>query len=759
MAVLPTPVLHSSSPRHTLFLRLFLTLMIAVACSVCMKVLADNPGTPTIYSEDYHDDNDQDFSDENVLNDLQPNAFSELQIQELSTGSDDSSPSAGISIELIEPSESTSFGVNQTIISDGPDASTNPSSVVISEEHTSFSIESPSSSSFLDRESSSSFETTVTAGDKPVVYQTRATTEAVTLPEQVVIEAPVVKFKVRTEVDKKTKRENTIIELEENRLQLDEQGKRGVLIDASALPASYQSEAILQLSLRYRRHCDVDSNNIIADALPSVASHLVTQESSVKPYSSSLNLYLLQVDLCPQRAGQVFSLYFSNEKNIRSVISKFGSVGFYILASHAAGKFAQTRPGKVGPDGDNGGPMDTFAAALPAGAVFNGIAYFREEVERWNLSGYDSDIASCVTTALLAAALNLGDSKFKSDTSQMFVSNAGRLYSRSAYFGELYSCFKHTIVDRIVYDQWQRSHNVTDPEAEKTSSTITSMLAVLGMYSYDFLNQAELEAMERHEIQTRDGNNKLELARFGNEYRGGVASSAYKGIDTFHDHIFKADDSWSGALERASINLMFYVAAAYIFHYSRPYQRQGAELSEQVLGSRSILAANIMEATTAYAFGQVDKHVSQPAANYLADGLVNLNMTVPDSYLHRATKVAVRFAINAGVAYKAIDLINNAGESFKESRYGQQGSALDKGNTHFFVDVITGTTTNGVVLPLVLSLDEDVFTPISDGTSYFLCSPKGWGIGCPTRELQLGIVVDQSGTLAVTHELKTVISD
>ena len=580
-------------------------------------------------------------------------------------------------------------------------------------------------------------------------------------PKKIQIRAPVVKFKVRIKVDEKTKRKKTVIELEENRLQLDEHGKRGILIDASALPASYQGEAILQLSLRYRRHCNINTDSfvdILKDSPSSLASHWVTQESSVKPFSSSQNLYLLQVDLCPQRAGQVFSLSFSKEKNIRSVISKFGSVGFYILASQFAGKFAKARPGKIGPDGDNGGFADTLASALPAGAVFNGIGYFREEVERWNLSGYDSEISLCVTSALLSAALNIGDSKFKSDTSQMFVSNAGRLYSRSAYFGELYGCFKQLIVDPVVYDQWHFSHNVTDSEAEKVSSTTASLLAVLGMYSYDFLNEAELKAMEMNEKQNHPGNNKLELARFGNEVRGGVASSAYKGLDTFHDHIFTPEDTWTGAIERASVNLLFYVMATYILHYSRPYElRQGPKLGEPVLGSRSILAANIMEATTAYAFGQIDKYISKPAAGYLADGLVSLNLTVPDSYLHRGAKVTVRFAINAGVAYKAINLINDAGDSFKKSAFVKQGATK---NTRFFVDVITATSTNGVVLPLVLSLDEDVFTPISDGASYFLCSPKGWGVGCPTKELQLGLIVDLSGTLAAdTHELKTVISD
>ena len=657
------------------------------------------------------------------------------------------------------------------------------------EEFTPFSINASApapalSSSALEKGTELPHLQTLTEDDAWSVYQTNTATTKVTTSGQKTIEAPVVKFKLTRKQNSKTKRLKEVIELEENRLQLDHQGKRAVLIDASELPSAYQSEAILQLSLRYRRHCSINkqhwgsTEDALSNAADSMLSHKVYQESSVKPFSSSRNLYLLQVDLCPQRRGQVFSLYFSKEKNIRSMVSKFGSIASYIIAAKVAGQFVSQRtdPATNKPywiaDGDNGGFMDTFAAALPAGAVFNGIASFREEIERWNLSGYDSDISACVTAGLMVGAMNTLDSDFTSNTSQMFVSNAGRLYSRSAFFGELYSCLKHNIVDHLVYGSMHfsnGSHNATDAEAEEMSSLTTSVLALLGMYAYDFIDSAEMKLMQEYETEYNPGKNKLERTRLGNVARGGSASSPYKAIDSIQDHIspdlvLQPDDSWSVFSTQMAMNIFVYTIGAYVVHYSRPYEmRTGPKLGQMMLNTRTILGANIMEAAAAHAFGLVDQHISQPVAGYLAESAVNLNYTVPDSWMYKGIRAGVRFTINAGTAYVGINTINYAGKKVADysfSDVSNDQARLYAKNNRFLVDVIAGTTTNGVVLPLVLSLDEDVFTPVSDGASYFLCSPKGWGIGCPTRELQLGIVVDRSGHLAAdTHVLEMVTSD
>lgn len=761
MAVLPNHSPCSSSPKHSLFLRLFFLMIVVIVCPAWEKAYADESSSSQVALEIDDDDipvDDEEFDDDSIPVDEEefdedepettnsseanvPSADSSsgLSDQEASTTSiDENGVSSGIPLELIQPS-GTTIGINQTIIN--PDSSSGSdeeaTTAAVTEEHTSFSIESSSlSTSSLDQEIESPYSHTVTSPDASVVHQSQSATVGVTLPEEKTISAPIVKFVVAKEKNKKTGKVVEDIRLEDNRLKLDEYGKSAVLIDASALPASYQSSAILQLSLRYRRHCDITPEKWssplegLADSADSLASHTVYQESSVKPFSSSRNLYLLQVDLCEERGGHAFSLYFSKEKNIRSMVSKFGSVASYLVAAQVAGKFVTERKNAAGepywiPDGDNGGFMDTLASALPAGAIFNGVGYVREELERYNFTGYDSEISACVTSSLMLAAMNILDPGFTSDTSQMFVSNAGRLYSRSAFFGEFYSCVKTTFVDRMVYG-WTGSHNATDAESEKVSSTTTSMMAALFMYSYDFIDSSEMEIMERNEVQNKQGLNKLERTQLGNIVRGGAASTAYKIVDTIDQHYLrndlelKADDSWNYYFTQLGFQVMLWAVATTTLHYTRPYETRNsaASLGQQMLNTNSIFAANIMEAITAYGFGLFDHHVSKPVSGYLADRAVSYNLTVPDSWMHKGIKVGVRFTFNAGTAYVGINAINYLGNKAKNNLFPMlddpsQMPQLQRkyyANNRLFIDVVTGTTTNGVVLPLVLSLDEDIFT-------------------------------------------------
>ena len=838
MAVLTNHPPCPPSLKYSLFLRLLFLMMVVIACPAWEQVFADQPFSQQVISDfdvdeevaspglqepvntpvvdpvpevsehntdcnsldedgDTTDINEESDEDETGTNDT-IHSFcspqddltcdaSEQEAYSATIGAD--GVSTGIPLTLIQPT-GTTIGISQTIVSQDADGIGDESSIIVSEERIPFTIEPGTlSGASLHRETESAYHTrSLSSEDKSVVYQARGTTEEVTLPEVKTLRAPVVRFVVSTTKDSRTGYPKEVISLEENRLQLDEHGKRGVLIDASALPASYQRSAILQLSLRYRRHCGIEAGEWkstfhVSDSINSVVSHMVYQESSVKPFSASRNLYLLQVDLCEKRKGQVFSLYFSKEKNIRSMVSKFGSIASYIIAAKIAGQFVAERTDQHGqpykiPDGDNSGFTDKVASALPAGAVFNGIGYLREEIERWNLSGYESDISACVTSGLMIAAMNVADSDFTSDTSQMFVSNAGRLYSRSAFFGELYSCFKTSIVDRLAYGTTD-NHNVTDARSEQISFTTASVLSALFMYSYDFIDSAEMKIMQQHEINDKKGLNKLERTQLGNIARGGAASVPYKIMDTVDQHYIQNADNWNIALDnswryffaQAGIQAIFWMAAITTLHYSRPYElRQGPALGMQLLNTRSIFGANLIEAGVAHGFALLDRHVSRPVAGYLADRAASHNLTVPDSALYNGIKTTIRFTINAGTAYFGIRAINYAGETGKNYFYPMANDPTTMSmplltrkyaeNNRFFLDIVTGTATNGVVLPLVLSLDEDVFTPISDGASYFLCSPRGWGVGCPTRELQIGIVVDKSGSLAAdTHELQLVTSD
>ena len=621
------------------------------------------------------------------------------------------------------------------------------------------SVNSHTSQPLVIEETSSSYATST-----PPLSLSSASQVRITLDESPrteifrTITAPVIKMLYKDDLEDENIK---VISLEENKLALDDKGKGDVLIDVSDLPVEIIENTLeqLQLSLRYRRHCSWD--DLRND--PWVAgTGFVTQEVSAKPVRD--HLYRLTVNLCPEDAYKTFSLQYHKKKRIRSVVSKFGdSMGFLALAKFFGRWSAErTISGKQvrTPNGDDGGFIDTLAATLPAGAVFNGLAGLTESMA--DLSGYDSGLTSCMTAALSFSTMQILDRNFQSNTEQMFISNAGRLYSRSAYFGELFKCLK-TLVDVPVYHWYSETHYPQEPELDNMSAATTALIANLMLLSLDAsrVHQAELLMLEKNKMP------KLELATGGTTIRGGVASAPYKLLGAAD--LYLEGETWTDYSKRTAMDIIFYLGGAALLKWFIPIQTRehNIPINGQTLRGPAILGANFIEASNAHLYTLFDEAISKPLGDMAAEALIANDYTVPDSYFHRASKVSVRLGVNYAAVALSITAMNKIADWNKKiisERVPLSGSAEKAGkkamehlidSQRFFISVMTGASTNGAVIPLVMSLGEDFITPVSDGASFYLCKSNNWGVGCPTTELQLRILVDKVPMPVTDHALES----
>ena len=583
------------------------------------------------------------------------------------------------------------------------------------------------------------------------------------------IEAPVIQLIYGLDVNG-----NERIEVAQNRLLTDEHGKLTVLVDTRALREDMREEGFLQLAMKYRSNCgQFDWRQPL------------TQKTASEPYAN--NMYVLTIDLCKQNANKVVFIETTGEKNLRSTASKIGSAVSYLLLAKGYTML------NGAPDGDNGNFFETTASTLPAAAVLQGLDQITEYQQ-----GFDeiSGIAPCLT-ALYARVAMQKDRGFLANTGKLFTSDGIRHFTRSGTYTQWYKCMQLLTEDNLLYPmrkQYVESsnhqlnehdvHHMTQREAEdyfrqnnpgaaRSSSVEFASSLFTSVASTTLLIGADHYSGTRSHINRLNaaGKGYLESLPYGLELRGGVASSPYRSWETvdmgisalsqpanFND--LSISEVWASApnikdtlwelrykgLQYGLIGAVW-LGSAYSA-YSTVLNAKKLGKGKQMLENGFLHAVNWMELAGYLAMNEVKMQVTKPLVTMITDAAIEREMLTRGSFWHSAANAGLQVSFQFGLSMIGVEATRLAGHQFKlptEAAKGAQAltaAAADAAkNSNLMVDILTGTTTNGMVLPLVLMLDEHLLIPVMDKGSAYFCRAYEWGITCPGHEVSLGVTV------------------
>ena len=549
-----------------------------------------------------------------------------------------------------------------------------------------------------------------------------------------------------------------IITVEENRLRLNAEGKLDVLIDTSYLKPELREDGFLQLALRFRRGIDNGWHQ-----------PLVQQTASI-PYAK--NQYRLQIDLCPKNdcpniAGKMISLYIHEEKDYRPLASQIGSALAYLIMSWSFSRVAHV------PNGDNAGFGDTIAAGLPAATVLNGMDQLTELLERSDIL---TSYAPCVSAVASRAAMGLSRD-FTANTEELFVFDGVRHYARSGTYTQWYKCLKAILEDNALYPQRnykiasseglnfsrKNDHNVTkrqsnadnpftakDPTTEFHAALLSSIVSASFMLTADNLYSSTISNLERDKQKAP----KAEHINWGGlELRGGAASSPYRVWDTVQMGITKGNEpvsSWDASANAGSrlfykgieysIAASLYFLGAY-WTYSTELNSNKLKKNKQMLTPGFLHAVNMMELGSFILAYEVQQQISQPVANMLTNAMIKQEWIKEGSTGHTIVSGVNQVLIHGSISFTGIEIARLFGYQYNtlvtNTMTKSAKNLLESKN--LLIDIMVGTTVNGMALPFVLMIDDHLMIPFFNEGSTYLCRATDMGIFCPGHEASIGI--------------------
>ena len=568
---------------------------------------------------------------------------------------------------------------------------------------------------------------------------------------------------------------NERIEVARNRLVTNKQGKLTVLVDTSALREDMRENGYLQLAMRYRTNCN-----------QATGRQPLTQKTASEPYAD--NMYVLTIDLCKQNANKVVFIDATGEKDLRSTASQIGSaISYLLLAKGYSSAFGA-------PDGDNGNFFQTTAATLPAAAVLQGLDQVTEYQE-----GSDelTGVAPCLTAIYTRGAMQL-DRDFVADTGKLFTTVGVRHFPRSGGFTQWYKCMRLLAEDNLLYpvrnryvdsansqlsetdflnmnetmqEDYYRQNN---PHAARSSSVEFMSSLFTSVASTTLLVGADHYSSTRTSIRRLEkaGKGHLESMPYvGLELRGGAAASPYRSWETvdmglsalsrpasFNELLIS--DVWSStpSVKDALWELRYkgiqygLMTSAWLYSGYRAYSvainAKKLSSGHQMLDTGFLHAANWMELAGYLAMNEVKMQVTKPLVTMITDAAIEREILTKGSFWHGAANAGLQISFQFGLSMVGVEATRLAGNQFKLPTEAAAGAeALSDAavtaaeNSNVMIDILTGTTTNGMVMPLVLMLDEHLLIPIMDKGSAYFCHAYEWGIACPGHEVSLGVVV------------------
>ena len=566
------------------------------------------------------------------------------------------------------------------------------------------------------------------------------------------------------------------IETEKNRLRLNSLGQLDILIDTSELDEAMRETGFLQLAMRYRRKCNTSEWHIP-----------LTQESVYEQFAD--NVYKLHIDLCPKNAGKLVSVYIQDEKDLRPIASQVGSALSFILMAKAYASAVKV------PNLDSGSYSELVASSLAIVPAMDGMDQVRQHLQsKTNIH------PACINAGLFRAGMQF-DRHFVANTEQLFATDSVRHFARSGAFNQWFECLRSLSEEHLFYpmqdivpedtvdeqrlktaylnsttyegaEQYLRDKN---PYAANNRNIEAASSVFASLSSLTLLMQADGHLKEQMSNLEKERKSALERLDYGLELKGATTSLPYKNgetIERLYSQLQPAEGNSPFSIQENStsfvssyrttlFNLLsdkrvqygllgtIYAGSTLLAH-GVPINPAKLASGQQMLKAFQLLLFTLPEYLGFVAFNEVCNVVTEPLVEMLTNAAVEREWLTRDSTAHKAINAGLQLLIHNGLTWGGVELTRLASHQIL--------TAATTPAAQISINMITASTVGGMVLPLVLKIDQNLFIPILNKGSAFFCEVSKLGVFCPGHEVSVGIHVlpGSFSNEGVTHQNQVV---